>query len=281
MIKTPDDLTAKVQSVMAQTQDPRLREIMHSLVTHLHGFVRDVRLTEDEFRTATALLVEIGQSCNDSHNEMVLMAGSLGVSPLVCLLNNEAETSQNMLGPFWRMNSPHTINGGSLIRSNTPGDQLDVTMQVLDHRGAPIKNAEVDIWHCSSVGLYDNQDENQADMNLRGKLTTNNEGRIWFSTIKPVGYPVPTNGVVGRLLKAQNRHPMRPAHIHALIYKEGYKTVISQVYADYDENLATDVQFGVTQNLIGTFKKSTNGFTLDYTFKMEHGLAKLPKPPIK
>jgi catechol 1,2-dioxygenase len=213
----------------------RAREILVSLVKHLHGFMREVRLTEDEFRQAAAALIEMGKLSRDTHNETVLMAGSLGVSSLVCLLNNgdngNAETSQSLLGPFWRLNSPRVANGGTIVRSDTPGDPLLVTARVVDRAGEPLAGAEVDIWHASPVGLYENQDSEQADMNLRGKFTTDEEGRFWFSTVKMIGYPIPTEGVVGRLLRAQNRHPYRPAHLHALILKQGFKVLISQVYA--------------------------------------------------
>ncbi|MEQ9331535.1 dioxygenase [Thalassobaculum sp.] len=247
----PDDVTAAALAVMARTADPRLREIMVALVRHLHGFVREVRLTEAEFREATAILNEIGRLSDDRHNEAVLMAGSLGVSALVCLLNNGdgGATSQNLLGPFWRMHSPPVANGGSIIRSDTPGPALFVTARVVDRDGRPVAGAEVDVWHSSPVGLYENQDPEQAEMNLRGKLTTDSEGRFWFRTVKPAGYPIPTGGVVGRLLQAQGRHPFRPAHLHALVFKDGYKTLTSQVYADDDPNLETDVQFGVTRAL--------------------------------
>src|SRR3954451_24560630 len=259
IIKGQDEVTDAVVAVMERTADPRLREIMVSLVRHLHGFVRDVRLTEAEFQAATAILNRMGQLTTDSHNEMVLMAGTLGVSSLVCLLNNgdngTTETSQSLLGPFWRLNSPRVENGGSIIRSDTPGPALFMNAQVLNKQGEPVVGAEVDIWHSSPVGLYENQDPEQEDMNLRGKFTTDAEGRFWFRSVKPAGYPIPTDGVVGRLLVAQNRHPYRPAHVHALIFKPGFKTLISQVYVDDDENLESDVQFGVTRALIGDFVK--------------------------
>ena len=296
IIDGQEALTKSVLEVMRRTADPRLREIMVSLVTHLHGFVRDVRLTETEFRDAAALLNEIGKLASDTHNETVLMAGSLGVSSLVCLLNNgdngATETSQNLLGPFWRMHSPRVENGGSIVRSPTPGPEIFVTFTIVDRARRPVPGAEVDIWHSSPVGLYEQQDPEQADMNLRGKFTTGNDGRIWFRSVKPAGYPIPTNGVVGRLLRAQDRHPFRPAHVHALVYKEGFKTLTSQIYADDDPRLATDVQFGVTRALTGKFvhhdgvHPSVPGvaapwYTLDHTFVLEPGEAKLPKPPIK
>ncbi len=117
---------------------------------------------------------------------MVLMAGSLGVSPLVCLLNNgdqgNTETSQSLLGPFWRLNSPRVENGGSIVRSETPGDALFVQGAVRDSAGRPIAGAEIDVWHASPVGLYENQDPEQAEMNLRGKFTSDADGRFWFRT---------------------------------------------------------------------------------------------------
>jgi catechol 1,2-dioxygenase len=289
-------LTAAVLGVMQRTQDPRTREIMLSLVRHLHGFVRDVRLTEPEFREATAVLNEIGKLASDTHNEMVLMAGSLGVSSLVCLLNNgdngNTETSQSLLGPFWRLNSPRVANGGTIVRSDTPGPALLVTSRVDDQAGRPVADAEVDIWHASPVGLYEQQDPEQAEMNLRGKFMTDAGGRFSFRTVMMVGYPIPTNGVVGRLLAMQNRHPYRPAHLHALIVKPGFKVLISQVYDPNDPHIDTDVQFGVTKALLGEFVRhdgphptdptiAAPWYSLDYTYVMEPGETVLPKPPIR
>src|SRR3982751_5992028 len=171
IIGRQEDVTAAATAVMERTSDPRLREIMLSLVKHLHGFVRDVKLTEAEFREAAAILVELGKQTTDTHNEMILIAGSLGVSSLVFLLNNgdqgNTETSQSLLGPFWRLNSPRVENGGSIVRSDTPGAPLFVNARVVDKSGNPIAEAEVDIWHASPVGLYENQDSEQEEMNLR------------------------------------------------------------------------------------------------------------------
>jgi catechol 1,2-dioxygenase len=289
------EVTPAVLAVMAQTTDPRLREIMTSLVSHLHAFAREVRLTEDEFRAAAAIVNDIGQASDDRHNEAVLMAGSLGLSTLVCLLNNgdggATETDQSLLGPFWRMNSPRVENGGTILRSPTPGSPLYVDGLVVDPHGEPVAGAEVDIWHASPVGLYENQDPDQASMNLRGKFTTDSDGRFWFRTVRMTGYPIPTDTVVGRLLKAQNRHPYRPAHLHSLIFKEGFKTLISQVYCDDDPYLESDVQFGVTRALVGEFRRhdephpsgahvDTPWYSLKYTYHMETGEARLPRPPI-
>src|SRR5580658_2359640 len=187
MIESQQDVTVAATAVMEQTSDPRLREIMVSLVKHLHSFVRDVRLTEAEFREAAAIVAELGQRTTDTHNETILMAGSLGISSLVCLLNNgdqgNTETAQSLLGPFWRLHSPHVENGGSIVRSATPGPALFVNGRVVDPAGHPVAGAEVDVWHASPVGLYENQDPEQAEMNLRGKFVTDSEGCFWFSTV--------------------------------------------------------------------------------------------------
>ena len=148
------------------------------------------------------------------------------------------------------------------------------------------------MWHASPVGLYENQDPEQAEINLRGKFTTDADGRFWLRTVKMVGYPIPTNGIVGRLLKEQSRHPYRPAHLHALIVKPGFKVLISQVYDPTDPHIDTDVQFGVTKALIGDFIRHDEPhpsgpgvakpwYSLDYTYVMEEGEAVLPRPPIK
>ena len=296
IIEREQDVTAAALAVMERTSDPRMRQIMVSLVKHLHGFVRDVRLTEKEFRDATAIIAELGKLTTDTHNEVVLMAGSLGVSPLVCLLNNgdqgNTETDQSLLGPFWRLNSPLVENGGSIVRSETPGAPLFVSGRVVDKDGRPVAGAEVDVWHASPVGLYENQDPEQADMNLRGKFTTDQDGRFAFRSVMMIGYPIPTDGVVGRLLEAQSRHPFRPAHLHALIFKPGFKVLISQVYDPNDPHIDSDVQFGVTQALIGQFVRheaphptardvSTPWYSLDHSYRLEAGEAVLPRAPIK
>src|SRR5258708_7434570 len=172
IIERQQDVTVAATSVMERTSDPRQREILVSLVKHLHGFVRDVRLTEAEFRDAAAVVAELGKLSTDTHNEVVLMAGSLGVSSLVCLLNNgdhgNTETAQSLLGPFWRLNSPRVENGGSIVRSATPGPPLFVTARGVDPAGQPIAEAEGDIWHASPRGLEETQNPHQAAQSLRG-----------------------------------------------------------------------------------------------------------------
>lgn len=284
IIERQEQVTEAVLAAMSGTPDQRLAEIMASLVRHLHAFARDVKLTENEFEQALAAVVQLGQLTNATHNEVVLAADVLGLSTLVCLMNNgpggNTETAAALLGPFWRMNSPATPNGGSILRSPTPGDALEVACTVKDAAGAPVAGAEVDVWQASPVGMYENQDAGQADMNLRGKFTTDAEGRFWFSSVRPAGYPVPTHGVIGRLLAAQRREPYRPAHIHFLVYKPGFKTLISQVFLDEEDRLENDVVFGVTRSLVGQIQRGRNGLTLTHDFVLAAGEAHLPSPPI-
>jgi len=228
IIETEQDVTKAVLAELERAPNARFRQVMAAFVRHLHDFAREVNLTEEEFREAMNTIVRIGQASNETHNEAVLMAGSLGLSQLVVMLNNgdngQVETDASLLGPFWRMHSPPTENGGSIVRSPTPGDAMFVNAQFLDQAGKPIAGAEVDIWHSSTEGFYENQDPVQADMNLRGKFVTGKDGRIAFRSIKPAGYPIPVDGPTGDLLRAQGRHNMRPAHLHFLVTKEGRTT---------------------------------------------------------
>lgn len=296
IIDSEASVTQAVLDAMAGAPNPRLREIMAALVKHAHAFAREVQLTEEEFDIGIDFLNRIGQATNDSHNEAILFSDAIGFSTLVCLLNNgqngASETASALLGPFWRMHSPVTANGGSIVRSPTPGPELFADCRISDPQGRPLAGVEVDVWQASPVGMYENQDDTQADMNLRGKFTTDAEGRFWFRSVKPAGYPVPTGGPVGELLRAQRRHCYRPAHLHFLAFKPGWKTLISQVFVDDDERLETDVVFGVTRHLIGKYERRTGEtppapdvagewYSLHYDFVMEPGEAKLPHPPIK
>lgn len=295
IIKTQSDVTAAVLAELERAADPRFKQIMTAAVRHLHGFVREAELTESEFHQACAVIAKLGQLSTESHNEVVLVAGSLGVSALVCLLNNgdrgRIETTANLMGPFWRINSPATRNGESIVRSPTPGVPIFVNAWVRDREGRPVAGADVDVWHTSADGFYENQDPAQADMNLRGKFTTDPNGHIAFRSVKPAGYPIPLSGPVGALLRAQGRHNMRPAHIHFMIYKTGFKTQFSQVYSSDDPNLETDVQFGVTKALIGQYVLHADEpapaddvtgpwYSLDHHFVIEPGVASLPMAPI-
>jgi hydroxyquinol 1,2-dioxygenase len=295
IIENQADVTKAVLSELARAPDARFRTIMSALIRHLHDFAREVKLTEEEFQAAAAYVNKIGKYTNDNHNEAVLMAGTLGLSALVCLLNSgdkgQTETDASQLGPFWRMDSPLTRSGGSIVRSPTPGPALFVDANYRDVNGRPIEGVEVDVWHASPEGFYENQDPTQSDMNLRGKFITDAHGHFSFRSVKPAGYPIPIDGPVGDLLRAQGRHNMRPAHLHFLAYCKGFKTLISQIYPPDDPFIENDVQFGVTRHLLGNFVRHDSGpapaadvtapwYSLTHNFVMEEGVAKLPRAPI-
>ncbi|MGL4239685.1 MAG: dioxygenase [Beijerinckiaceae bacterium] len=295
IIERQEQVTEAVLAAMAKAPDARLREVMASFVKHLHAFAREVKLTEPEWEKAVGFVTGLGQATNDVHNEVILASDAIGFSTLVCLLNNgnagNTETAAALLGPFWRMHSPRTENGGSIVRSPSPGAPLFANCLVRNAKGEPLAGVEVDVWQASPSGMYENQDDSQADMNLRGKFMTGKDGRFSFRSVKPAGYPVPVHGPVGKLLKAQKRHPYRPAHLHFLLHRKGYKTLITQVFVDDDKYLETDVVFGVTRRLVGDFEKRKGKapapdvkgawYALDYSFVMEPGRAVLPAPPIK
>lgn len=297
IITSEQQITDEVLNELARAPNQRFREIMTTAVRHLHAFVREAKLSEMEFQRACAYIAKLGQLTTASHNEVVLSAGSLGVSALVCLLNNgdhgQTETTASMMGPFWRLHSPRTANGESIVRSPTSGVPIFVDAWVRDSHGHPVADAEVDVWHTSDEGFYENQDPGQADMNLRGKFTTDANGHISFRSIKPRGYPIPVNGPVGELIRAQGRSNMRPAHIHFMIYKPGYKTQFSQVYSSDDPNLESDVQFGVTNALVGHYvlhhsdhapapagDVQGSWYSLSHHFVIDAGNATLPPAPV-
>jgi catechol 1,2-dioxygenase len=222
------------------------------------------------------------------------MAGSLGVSALVCLLNNgnngQTETQANLLGPFWRDDQPLSASGDTLVRSPTPGSELVVHVTLEDGNGRPVAEAEVDVWHSSPEGLYENQDPDQAEMNLRGRFISDQVGRFHFRSVKPAGYPIPIDGPVGELVRATRRHNYRPAHLHFMVYKPGFRTLISQIYAPDDEHIDSDVQFGVTRTLIGNYLRHDEAstewgfaapwYSLDQRFTLEPGDARRPVAPV-
>jgi protocatechuate 3,4-dioxygenase beta subunit len=288
-------ITEIVRGAMGRTDNPRLKQIMDSLVTHLHAFVRETNLTDAELDAGLDFIGRIGQANTDDHNEVVLASDVLGISTLVAYRNNPRDQGQSakaLLGPFWRDGSPPCRCGDNIARSDTPGVATFVSGTVHSVSGAPIADATVDVWQASPVGLYENQDPDQDHMNLRGRFCTDAQGKYHFRTVRPAGYPVPTHGPIGELLRAQNRDPFRPAHIHFMVSAPGHKTLITQVFADDSKRLFSDVVFGVTRPLIGNLEYRDTPtpeypdapdayFTLAYDFVLDEGTRTFPRPPIK
>ncbi len=255
-LQSPQDVTQAALLAMAQTPDPRLREIMAALVSALHRFAGEVGLTMEEWEIGIDFLIRLGQSSNARHNEMVLASDALGLSTFVCLQNGAAPgvTDPALLGPFWRAEAPICPAGTNITRSADPGEPLFVSGRVRSAEGGPIAGAVVDVWQASPKGLYENQDPDQADMNLRGRFRTDESGAYAFRTVQPAGYPVPVDGPVGDLLRAQRRPHYRPAHLHFMISAPGFRTLITQIFPAGDPYLEQDVVFGVTGDLIGVYE---------------------------
>lgn len=308
---TPESLLPLVLAAMQRTPDARLRELMAGLTTHLHRFVLEHRPTEAEFERAIGFLVGIGQATGATKNEVILASDLLGVSTLVTLLNNPhgdaaavagaavtADTTGTtnttnttdtashaaLLGPFWRANAPACEAGANIARACTPGVPLGVSGTVFGADGQPLAGAVLDVWQASPVGLYENQDPDQPDMNLRGCFTTDAAGRYHFRSVRPAGYPVPTDGPCGELLRAQQRHPYRPAHLHFMVSHPAHKLLITQVFADDSEHLASDPVFGVTAALVGRFELTERDGAalalLAQDFRLVAGEPVFPHPPI-
>jgi protocatechuate 3,4-dioxygenase beta subunit len=288
-------VTAIVEAAMSRTSDERLKQVMAALVRHSHAFFKEVKLSAEEFEKGIEFFASIGQATNEGNNETVLLADVLGISTLVTLLNSIDDSDRTpgaLLGPFYRDHAPEYPSGANIACEGSPGEPLFVTGRVLDSQGQTVANAAVDVWQASPVGLYENQDPEQPDMNLRGRFRTDAHGIFHFRSVRPSGYPVPTDGPVGVLLAHQKRHPYRPAHLHFLVIAEGYDTLISQVFADQAEYLDSDVVFGVLQKLIGRFVRHDDAsapdgsgdspyYTLEYTFVLVEGTPTYPTPPIK
>jgi protocatechuate 3,4-dioxygenase beta subunit len=294
IIQDESQVTDAVCTAMAGAPNERLRVVMDALVRHLHAFVREVKPTDEEWEKGLAFVTGLGQATNDTHNETILAADILGLSTLVGLQNNPTwggETAAALLGPFWRMSSPELPLGASIAREGTPGMPVIVSGRVTC-AGEPVEGAIVDIWQADPRGMYDNQIEGHDGMNLRGQFRTNADGRYQFCSVRPAGYPVPTHGPSGELLRAQRRSPFRPAHIHFMVSKPGFKTLITQVFVDETERLDDDVTFSVIPSLIGRFEMHDTladapaSFTapwgsLVYDVSLARGESRLPAPPIR
>jgi hydroxyquinol 1,2-dioxygenase len=253
---TEETATDAVVASFAGTADPRLREILESLVRHLHGFVREVEPTFEEWERAVRFLTATGQRCDDQRQEYILLSDVLGVTMLVDAINHRKAseaTESTVLGPFHMVASPPRELGDTIDLVGT-GQPCVVTGRVVSLDGAPLPGAQVDVWQADDHGFYDVQQPGaQPPGNGRGLFTCDDEGRFWFRTVTPSAYPIPTDGPVGGLLTATGRHPYRPAHIHFIVAADGHQPVTTHVFVAGSEYLDSDAVFAVKQSLIRDF----------------------------
>src|SRR5947208_13633795 len=254
--KTADDITAEVLERFAATPDPRLREIIMGLIKHLHAFVKEVELTEAEWFQAIEILTAAGKMCSDKRQEFILFSDTLGVSMVVDLLDHrkpEGATESTVFGPFHRLGAPDMPMGGNIAHRDQTATPALVSGRILDLDDKPIANALLDVWQTQSNGLYDAQDEKPNKLHMRGKFRSDADGRYLIRTVLPVNYPIPSDGPVGRMLKATGRHPWRPAHIHFVVSADGYEPVTTHIFDRTAEYLQSDAVFAVENTLICDF----------------------------
>lgn len=255
---TEETLTEAALARLKDIKNPRFKQIIASAIRHLHAFARDVQLTEEEWFEAIKFLTATGQKCDDKRQEFILLSDILGLSMMVCALNHRTApgaTEATVLGPFFVHGAPEFEYGADMTKNATvKGEPAWITGRVLSLEGKPIAGATIDVWQARANGVYDTQDPD-AEFELRGRVKTNAEGRYAFKTYKPMFYGVPTDGPVGDLLRAMGRHPMRPAHMHAIVSAPGYQQVITHVFVDGDPYLDSDAVFAVKDSLIGKYRK--------------------------
>lgn len=260
-------ITDAVLARFDTTPDPRLRQVMQALVRHLHGFVREVEPSFEEWQAAIGFLTQTGQKCDDKRQEFILLSDTLGVSMLVDAINHrlpEGATPTTVLGPF-HVAGVAEKPLGSVLAAGTEGERLHVSGQVTSADGTPLAGALLDIWHSDAEGFYDVQRAEGPVPELRAVFRTDAEGRFHFWTTTPTAYPVPTDGPVGAMLEATGRHPMRPAHVHFMISAPGHETLVTHVFAEGDEYLDSDAVFGVKQALVVPFAPQPPGTAPDGT----------------
>ena len=272
MATSENELTEEVIASFDNTSNPRLKELMQALVKHLHAFAKEVRITDEEWFYAIDFLTQTGKMCSDVRQEFILLSDTLGLSSLVDLINHakgdDRATEPTILGPFHVSNSRLLNYGDSIIlRELTEGEPAIVRGLVLDVDGNPIAGAMIDVWQTDANGLYDIQESNEVSGNLRGLFKTEPDGSYEFKTIRPVPYPIPADGPVGKMLRSVNRHEWRAAHIHAIVEAPGYKQVTTHIFDKESKYLDSDTVFGVKGSLIKEFKKQEDGnLLLEYDF---------------
>jgi len=245
-----DNVTEVFLSYFGDNTDPRFREVMSSLATHLHDFAREVNLTHAEWNKAIEFFVATGNITTPERNEFVLLSDVMGLSSLVDMINSsEGGTSSSVLGPFHISGAPPLAVGADMKR-DFDGEVVLWEGVVRGPDGAPIEGAEVDIWQTAPNGLYSSQDPDQDTYSFHGLMTTGADGRYALTTVRPVSYTVPTDGPVGQILDAAGRHPWRPSHLHLIVKAEGYRDLVSEVFPNDDPYLDEDTVFGVREDLV-------------------------------
>jgi hydroxyquinol 1,2-dioxygenase len=238
---------------MAGTPNPRLKEVMASLVKHLHAFAREVDLTPEEWLEAIKFLTAVGQKCTEFRQEFILLSDTLGMSALVNALHDrratEDSTKSSLLGPFYRADSRTMPLGASIVGKGKQPNTV-IYGRVVNAAGDAVPDASVEIWQPDEEGWYDLQKNDPSDMDLRGRFYTDSEGRFYLRTIAPTGYMIPMDGPVGDMIRAQQRHGYRPAHIHFVIGAPGYREVVTALYLTGDPHLDSDTVFGASESLV-------------------------------
>lgn len=263
---------ALIQEVMdrfAHTPDERLRQITQALVRHLHAFIREVQPTEREWMQGIEFLTAVGQKCDERRQEFILLSDVLGASMQVVAVQpgrGAGGTEATVFGPFHVEGAPLVANGGD-IAQGAQGVPCHVRATLRNAAGQPIAGATVDVWQSDDEGLYDVQRPELDRAQCRGVLHSDAQGRVWFDTVLPEPYPIPTDGPVGALLAATRRSPWRPAHLHFRIQAEGFHTLITHVFRRGDSHLGTDPVFGVRPSLVADWPPAEDGRpTLDFPF---------------
>lgn len=269
MIDKSIAITQGVLDRLANTPDERLKKVLSSLVSHLHDFVRDVQLTEEEWFKAIQFLTETGQKCTDTRQEFILLSDVLGLSMVTVEINNrkpEGCTEATVFGPFFVPNAP-VYGLGADIANGAKGTPCQVSGMIRGLNGEPIANAKIDVWQADDDGLYDVQKSNLEHAQARGTLHSNSLGQYYFKTVVAEPYPIPTDGPVGAMLEATCRPSMRPAHIHFMIQAEGYETLITHVFRSDDSYLTADPVLGVRDSLVANWEILPDGTSkLDFDF---------------
>lgn len=255
------DLTDQVLNSFAGTPDDRLREIMQSLVRHSHAFIRDVRLTESEWEQAIEFLTAVGNITDDRRQEFVLLSDVLGISMQTIAINNPADgeaTESTVFGPFFVEDAPE-IQYGEDIAGGANGQPSWVEGTVRNTKGDPIPGARIEVWEADEDGFYDVQYDDQRVAG-RAFILSGGEGEYAFWGLTPTPYPIPHDGPVGQMLASTNRSPMRAAHLHFMVSAEGYRTLVTHIFVEGDNQLEIgDSVFGVKESLIKRFADQPAG----------------------